>query len=92
MQDDAPPQHTGRETHSGQIGKIPADKQGTLAHSCLLPWAQHQFNWLMDPVLHQLSFQGWQLVMTHFLLSDGMPVTLTTQEVLTFQLTSTHLK
>ena len=83
MQDDVPPQHTSQEN---------SDKQGTLAYSCLLPWAQHQFDWLMDSVLHQLSLQGWQLVMTHLLLPDGMPVTITTQEVPTFQLSSTHLK
>lgn len=82
MQDDVPPQHTSQ----GISGK-----QGTLAHSCLLPWAQHQLNWLMDSVLHQLSLQGWQLVMTHLLLPLGVPVTHTTQEVLNFWLRATFL-
>lgn len=74
------------------MGNISAQKQGTSGHSCLLPWAQHQFDWLMHSVLHQLSLQGWQPIMTYLLHPYGVSATCTSQKVLFIQLSLTHLK
>lgn len=73
------------------MGTASAHKQGTLGHSCLLPWAQHQFDWLMDSVFHQLGLQGWQPIMMHLLHLYGVPATCTSQKVLFIQLSPTHL-
>ena len=76
------------------MDETPAHKQGTLSSSCLLPWAQHQFDWLMDSVLHQLSLQGWQPIMTHLLHPYGVPAAYTSQkvQVLSILLSPTHLQ
>ena len=88
----APSQLSSQKTQNPQMDKTPAHKQETLSHSCLLPRAQHQFDWLINSVLHQLSLQGWQPFMTYLLHPYGVPATSTSQKVPSIQLSLTHLK